>query len=95
MEYITEGVATFFFVSVVMMTNEPVAIGVALIAAIYFANKLSRGSINPAISVALWMKGDLNTTKTLSYIAAEMIGGVAAYMWFSKSRATANSGGIM
>jgi aquaporin Z len=39
---------------------------------------LSGGVFNPAIQIALWVTGKMSSSRTVAYIAAQLLGGVAA-----------------
>jgi glycerol uptake facilitator-like aquaporin len=85
--FIGELIATFFFISVILLTASQVygafAIGLALTIGILFVSKLSLGALNPAVAIALWVKGALTTTKTIIYIIAQVIGGLFAVLWWN------------
>lgn len=86
---IVELLATFFFVSVILTTGSPFPIAVALLGAIYFSNNVSGGHVNPAVSLTMWAKGDISATKLVVYIAAQLIGGLLALLWFKMSHKNA------
>jgi glycerol uptake facilitator-like aquaporin len=85
--FIGELIATFFFISVILLTASQVygafAIGLALTIGILFVSKLSLGALNPAVAIALWVKGALNATTTIIYIIAQVIGGLFAVLWWN------------
>lgn len=85
--FIGELIATFFFVSVILLTSSQVygafSIGLALTIGILFVSKLSLGALNPAVAVALWAKGAINASTTVIYILAELIGGLLAVLWWN------------
>ncbi len=82
--YGVEFISTFIFLSVILITGNPVAIVIALLAMIYFSANISGGHVNPAISTMFYIKGDLNLTDTILYIASQILGGVAAYYFYTK-----------
>ena len=57
---VTEFLATFFFLSAILISGQPVLIAAALLGAISFAGPISGGHLNPAVSTAFFMKGDLS-----------------------------------
>jgi glycerol uptake facilitator-like aquaporin len=85
--FIGELIATFFLISIILLTASQVygafAIGLALTISILFISKLSLGALNPAVAIALWVKGTLTATTTLIYIIAQVIGGLFAVLWWS------------
>lgn len=52
--------------------------GFALMIAVYSTAHISGGSINPAVSIGLWIVGKLDFVKTLVYIVFECIGAILA-----------------
>ena len=88
--FISELFATFFFISVILLTSTQIygafAIGLALTIGILFVSKSSLGALNPAVAIALWAKGDLSASAAIVYIIAEIIGAGLAVLWviFSK-----------
>lgn len=56
------------------------SIGLALTIGILFASKLSLGTLNPAVAVALWAKKAINLPTMIVYILAEVIGGLLAVL---------------
>ena len=47
LQYITEFIDTFIFLSVIIITGNPLAIGLTLAGMIWFGNKVSGGHFNP------------------------------------------------
>lgn len=80
--FITELIGTFVFISVILITGEAIPIGIALIAAIYFGGSISGGHFNPAVSTAKWAKGDISPQKWCIYVAAQIIGGLVALLFY-------------
>lgn len=81
--FLTELVGSFVFISVIFMTGEAIPIGIALVAAIYFGGSISGGHFNPAVSTAKLVKGDLTAKKWFIYVAAQLIGGLAALLFYN------------
>lgn len=85
--FVGELIATFFFISVILLTATQVygafSIGLALTIGILFVSKLSLGALNPAVAVALWAKKAINLPTMIVYILAEVIGGLLAVLWWN------------
>jgi glycerol uptake facilitator-like aquaporin len=87
---LAEFLGTFFFVSIILFITTmypgnivvPLVIGLALALSIYFAFSTSLGSLNPAVSVALYARGDLSGGAAALYIVAELLGAVCAFLWW-------------
>jgi aquaporin Z len=84
--YLTEFIGTFFLVTVIGMTviepgagsMAPYAIGTALMVMAFAGGHRSGGHYNPAVSLAVWMRGKLATPELLPYISSQILGAVAA-----------------
>lgn len=84
--FLAELIGTFFFISVILTEGTAIAIGVALIAVIFFIGKISGSHVNPAISFVMWLKHDISTAKLLVYVVAQLIGGALALAWWQNTR---------
>lgn len=81
-ELFAEGLGTFFFLGVILASaGNVVTIAVGLAAAIYLVSKFSGANLNPAVSIMLFAKGDLTGNKCITYILAQIIGGLVALVW--------------
>ncbi len=85
--YLTEFIGTFFLVTVIGMTviepggagaMAPYAIGTALMVMAFAGGHRSGGHYNPAVSLAVWMRGKLSTAELAPYMAAQLMGGIVA-----------------
>ena len=83
---VAEFLGTMFFLYVILATGDAVAIGLALMAAIFIVGKSSGGHFNPAVSVAMAMAGKMNMKDLAPYILAQIAGGLAALELFKRVR---------
>lgn len=88
-EEIIEFIGTFFLVLTIgMVTLEPaagnlapVAIGTVLVAMLYMGGPISGGHYNPAVSLAVWLRGKLGPGQTARYVISQVLaGGLAAVL---------------
>jgi aquaporin Z len=85
-KYAVEFIGTFFLVLTVGMTViepgagiiAPIAIGSALMVMIYAGGHISGGHYNPAVTLAVWMRGRCAGKDVPGYMIAQIIGGVIA-----------------
>jgi aquaporin Z len=77
-KYITEFIGTFFLVLTVGLTGNPLAIGAALMVMIYAGGHISGAHYNPAVTLAVLIRGKISTGDALVYIGSQLAGGVAA-----------------
>ena len=75
---LVEFVGTFVFLAVILATGEAIPIALALATVIYMGGKTSGGHFNPAVSTMFLLKGDMDMLKYAGYIAAQVLGGIAA-----------------
>ena len=56
---LTEFIGTFVFLTVILKTNDALAIGLTLAGVIYFGGKVSGGNYNPAVSYMMYLNKTL------------------------------------
>tara|TARA_B100000780_G_C21084529_1_gene436865 strand:+ start:221 stop:493 length:273 start_codon:yes stop_codon:yes gene_type:complete len=81
-DYLVEFIGTFIFLSVIIVTGNPIAIAMALATMIYFGGKVSGGHFNPAVNVMMYLNKKLSTTKLIGQTVAQLLGAVAAFIYF-------------
>ncbi len=87
-KYLVEFIGTFFLVLTVGMcviepgagNLAPLAIGSALMIMVYAGGHVSGGHYNPAVTLAVWLRGKCPQDDVLPYIGAQLAGGIAASM---------------
>lgn len=84
-KYIVEFIGSFFLVLTICMTTTsglgnwaPLAAGVMLMVMMYSGAYISGAHFNPAISVAVYLRGKLALGELPPYIFAQAVGGVVA-----------------
>lgn len=83
-EYLTETIGTFFLVLTVCLTvlgnspMAPLAIGASLMVMVYMGGHISGGHYNPAVSLAVALRGKLPMKQLLPYWGFQLVGGVLA-----------------
>lgn len=86
-KYLTEFIGTFLFVFAILgivssgakLVPTALGVGAALMVAVYASGHISGGHVNPAVSIAAWLRGALPTRDLLPYIIAQLLGATAAY----------------
>lgn len=82
-KYITEFIGTFFLVIMIGLSGAagplaPVAIGVMLMVMIYAGGHISGAHYNPAVTLGVFMRGKCSSSDVPMYMAAQVLGAVAA-----------------
>lgn len=85
-KYLTELIGTFFLVFTVGCTVipgsagviPPLAIGAALMVMIFAGGHISGGHYNPAVTLAVWIRGRCDTKDLVPYWVAQVAGGAVA-----------------
>ena len=86
-KYLVEFIGTFFLVLTIGMTVidpvvavgfAPLAIGAALMIMVYAGGHVSGGHYNPAVTIAVWLRGRCATSDVPGYIIAQVLGAAAA-----------------
>lgn len=83
-KYATEFIGTFFLVFAIVTAVlgdsplAPLAIGVTLAAMIFAGGHISGAHYNPAVTLAVWIRGKIDSTDVPGYVAAQVAGAIAA-----------------
>ena len=85
-KYIVEFIGTFFLVFTIGMvvlepgagTLAPVAIGSILAVMVYAGGHVSGAHYNPAVTLAVWLRGKCEVKDVLPYLTAQVVAGVVA-----------------
>src|SRR5258708_5500020 len=86
-KYVVEFIGTFFLVFTVGMTVmkpgdagslAPVAIGSSLMVMIFAGGHISGGHYNPAVTLAVWLRGRCGFKDAVIYVLAQALAGLVA-----------------
>ena len=76
--YITEFIGTFFLVIIIALSGNPIAIGSVLMVMIYMGGHISGAHYNPAVSLAILLRGKLPGRDYIPYVICQILGAFAA-----------------
>ena len=76
--YITEFIGTFFLVLAIGLTGNPIAIGAMLMVMVYMGGHISGAHYNPAVSIAMIIRGLLSVKEAINYILSQLSGAILA-----------------
>ena len=87
-KYLTEFIGTFFFVATIGFTviapgagdMAPLAIGAALMVMIFAGGHVSGGHYNPAVTLAVYLRGRCSAADVVPYWIAQIAGAAASAM---------------
>ena len=85
-KYIVEFIGTFFLVLTIGLTVlaggtgviPPLAIGAALMVMVFAGGHVSGAHFNPAVTLAVWMRGRCDTKDVVPYWVSQIVGAVLA-----------------
>lgn len=76
--YILECFGAMFLVLIYALTESPLAIGMMLTVLVYVGSQISGSHYNPAVSLAMRIRGKIDTATMFCYMTAQIIGGFFA-----------------
>jgi glycerol uptake facilitator-like aquaporin len=79
---LAEMAGTTIFFSTILIQGTPIGVIVGLLCAIYIFAKSSFTHFNSALSVVMYLKGDIKFTEMMVYILAQIIGGIIALLFW-------------
>ena len=82
LSYLVEFVGTFVFLSVIILTENPLAIGLTLAAMVWFGSKASGGHFNPAVNFMMLLAKKMSMPEVLGQTLAQLLGALAAFYYF-------------
>ena len=101
-KYVVEFIGTFFLVLTIGFTviepgagaMAPLAIGSALMVMVYAGGHISGAHYNPAVTLAVWMRGRCASSDVPGYMIAQVVGAVIAALivLFVKGNPTVQAG---
>ena len=88
--YLVEFIGTFFLVLVICLTGKdggnmmaPIGIGAILMVMVYMGGHISGAHYNPAVTIAVLIRGKIGSKDSMLYIGAQLLGSFAAAMLFN------------
>ena len=75
---LSEFLGAFLLVLSILATGNAFVIGATLTVIILLIGGVSGAHVNPAVSLAIFLKGGLSVTELLVYLGAQYVGGISA-----------------
>lgn len=85
-KYLIEFIGSTFFIYVIIVTGNWLAIASALAVAILLGVPVSGGHFNPAVSITMAAAGKLAANDVIPYIICQIAGGLAALELFKYTK---------
>ena len=80
-KYITEFIGTFFLVLVIAMSGIPLVIGSILMAMVFAGGHISGAHYNPAVTLAVLLRGKIRVAEAIPYIIVQTGGAIVAALF--------------
>jgi aquaporin Z len=77
-KYITEFIGTFFLVLTIALTGNALAIGATLMVMVFAGGHISGAHYNPAVTLAILVRGKISARDAIAYIIAQIVGAAVA-----------------
>jgi glycerol uptake facilitator-like aquaporin len=74
-----EFLGSWLLVLSILATGNYIVIGFTLALVIFLLSKTSGGHVNPAVTLAFFLKGSLSTAELVGYLVAQMLGGAVSF----------------
>lgn len=78
LQLLAEFLGTLLFTLSFFITGSAIVIGVTMALVIFLLGSTSGAHVNPAVSLAFWLKGALTNSELVGYMTAQLLGGAAA-----------------
>lgn len=78
LELLAEFLGALLLVLSIFVTGNAIVIGATLALVVFLLGSTSGAHVNPAVSLAFWLKGALSNLELAGYMAAQLLGGAAA-----------------
>jgi aquaporin Z len=82
---LAELIGSFLFYVVILTTGQPIAIAVALLAAIYFGGHISGGHYNALVTLMMILRGDVTFTTGVLYVLMQTFAALFAFAWYKQT----------
>lgn len=82
--YLAEFLGVVFFVYILLATSNPLATGAAFALALLMTGSISKGGLNPAITVAMAAAGKIEPSEIIPYSIVQVIGALIALEIFKR-----------
>tara|TARA_Y100000389_G_scaffold204645_2_gene258559 strand:- start:21 stop:284 length:264 start_codon:yes stop_codon:yes gene_type:complete len=82
LDYFVEFIGTFIFLSVIIITGDPIAIGLTLAGVAWFGSKVSGANYNPAVNFMMFLNKKQTLEKLIGYSVIQLLAAGAAFFFY-------------
>ncbi|MEM8883279.1 MAG: aquaporin [Planctomycetota bacterium] len=75
---VTEAVGTYFLVLLILLTGNPIAIGLGLTALVYMGGHISGAHYNPAVTLTFLLRGRVDVGEAIRFVLVQLVGAILA-----------------
>ena len=68
-KYLIEFIGTFFLVSIIGLSGDPLAVGLGLAVLVYMGSHISGAHYNPVVSIAMFLNKKINSKELGFYLS--------------------------
>jgi aquaporin Z len=79
-KYITEYIGTMFLMLIILTAGDPLAIGAVLMAMIFAGAHISGAHYNPAVTLAIVLRGRMGIPEAIGYVMVQIAGALTAVL---------------
>ena len=79
---LTEYLGTFLLILSILSIPNPIVIGIIFIIIIFLTGAVSGPSLNPALSIVMYMSGKLGYEEMFAYIFIQVVAAISAFYVF-------------
>ena len=79
-KYLTEYLGTFFLMLIILTSGETLAIGAILMVMVYAGGHISGAHYNPAVTLAIWIRGRITPGEAIGYMMVQVAGALTAML---------------
>jgi aquaporin Z len=83
---LVEFIGTFIFISVIVATGNPLAIGATLAILAFLVGSISGGHFNPAVTAATLFNRGIASDNAIAYVIAQVAAGVGAVVVYNRMK---------